>query len=89
LQGFSENRQQSGHVPWEKEEPMRVNGVWVTMPPGQAEALLRTGLMVPRVCVRCGAGDAPENRVFFRTDGTRPLCDGCWRIERDHPMACG
>jgi hypothetical protein len=46
---------------------MRVNGVDVTMPDGQAEALIRLGRMVPRVCGRCGARDTPENRVFFRT----------------------
>jgi phosphoenolpyruvate carboxylase len=33
---------------------MRVNGVDVTMPDGQAEALIRLGRMVPRVCGRCG-----------------------------------
>jgi hypothetical protein len=69
---------------------MRVNGVDVTMPDGQAEALIRLGRMVPRVCGRCGARDAPENRVFFRPQTrTPPLCAACWKIEREYPVACG
>ncbi len=75
-------------------EPMRVNGVWVTMPDGQAEALQRLGMMVPRICDRCGNGDTPENRVMFhRTpvppDGefiTLPLCATCAEVRREYAV---
>jgi hypothetical protein len=75
---------------------MRVNGVEVTMPDGQAEALMAMGWMVPRICDRCGVGDTPENRVFLhRTpvppEGERitlPLCDTCWKIRSQYAVSC-